>query len=162
MSPYFATFIDPRKTVIRQRHCRFDDHEIATITSYNSAFSRPNGPPVWAAAGWLDHESPDLWMRHGGLSSTALWAGAEWASGTTQRRASAADPLQVQRRAIISTRHGCGSCQEKHEARPPIAVGRAGARRLLRRGREGEMMARAAAAVTFCIEEGSDQWPTKE
>src|SRR3984893_8064595 len=95
MSPYFATFIDPRKTVIRQRHCRFDDHEIAIITSYNSAFSRPNGPPVWAAAGWLDHESPDLWVRHGGLSSTALWAGAERASGTTQRRASAADLLHV-------------------------------------------------------------------
>jgi hypothetical protein len=29
-------------------------------------------------------------------------------------------------------------------------------RRLLRRRREGEMMARAAAAVTFCIDEGSD------
>src|ERR1700732_4674420 len=99
MSRYFATFIDPRKTVIRQRHCRFDDHEIATITSYNSAFSRPNGPPVWAAAGWLDHESPDPWMCHG-LSATALWADVGPASGTTQRRASAADPLQVQRRAI--------------------------------------------------------------
>src|ERR1700730_11041267 len=72
MSRYFATFIDPRKTVIRQRHCRFDDHEIVTITSYNSAFSRPNGPPVWAAAGWLDHESPDLWMRHGGFPQQRL------------------------------------------------------------------------------------------
>jgi hypothetical protein len=29
-------------------------------------------------------------------------------------------------------------------------------RRLLRRWREGEMMARAAAVVTFCIDEGSD------
>src|ERR1700730_3703523 len=91
-----------------------------------------------------------------GLSSTALWAGAEWASGTTQRRASAADPLQVQRRAIISTRHGCSSGQEKREARPPIAGGRAGSRRLLRRGREGEMMARAAAAVTFLIDRGGE------
>src|SRR3984893_10267740 len=125
MSRYFATFIDPRKTVIRQRHCRFDDHEIATITSYNSAFSRPNGPPVWAAAGWLDHESPDLWMRHGGFPQQRFGLAPSGASGTTQRRPSAPDPLQVQRRAIIGTSHGCGSGQEMREARPPIAFGRA-------------------------------------
>src|SRR3984893_8064594 len=67
-------------------------------------------------------------------------------------------PAARARRAITGTRYGCGWGQEKREARPPIAVGRAGSRRLLRRRREGEMMARAAAAGTFCIGGGGDVW----
>jgi hypothetical protein len=112
-------------------------------------------------------------MKYGGVFTTltpnfseVMGFGKSVFAGIGATAASKA-PLQVQRRAVRDaslTQRMIVLAVGRYQRGLPAGHCRRSrdGRRLLRRRREGEMIARAAAAVTFGIDEGSDQWLTKE